>query len=644
MSARRLAAAALAAAAVLGSCGGLPQTSSPAAVSPTTAPAAASRTPAPSPSASTASPSVVPWLDAAPGPPAPPSVPPGTPACTAGDVSVEAGWQGGGGQMLGSVWVTNIGAGACALAGPPRRVELRDGDVALGGVAFAPDPAGGAGDLAAAPPVLLAPGGRAFSELDWSNLCTVGPRPVVTAVRVTLPDGSGPVDAARMDPGFSGLPRCDVPGKGSTLTAFAFQPEQPAAPAAQAPVAVAVAAPAAAQAGADLDYTVTLTNTGQQPAALDPCPVYDEAVLAGGARLKASDRRLVLNCAGVDGSLAAGATVTLAMRVPVPADAPAGPAQVVWALEPDGPLAQIPATAYADFAIASGTSPSAGASPAAGAAACAEGQLEVASVGQGGGLGTVSAWLMFTNAGARPCSLRGWPSLAGVLPDGRVTAARRSDVPVANPGAVLPPVELAPGDSAYAEFEGSDNPGGGAASCASYRSLRVVPPGGARPVLLSAWNAWLGADLPACAGIEVTEVVSAAYASALGNGPTGDLPAPAVTAVDPVVTVAPSTGLRAGQTVEVRVTGFGVGGKVFLSECATAASASDLGCGAQLAAQPFLVTDDGRSGSGTFTVAARATTGPGYGDALVPCADRCVLVATLGVGFPFAVAPIAFGP
>lgn len=92
----------------------------------------------------------------------------------------------------------------------------------------------------------------------------------------------------------------------------------------------------------------------------------------------------------------------------------------------------------------------------------------------------------------------------------------------------------------------------------------------------------------------------------------------------------------------MRVTGLGVGGKVFLSECASAAVASDLGCGAQLAAQSFLVTDDSRAGHATFIVSASASADPLGTGALRPCADRCVIVATLGNGYPFVVAPIAF--
>jgi hypothetical protein len=119
---------------------------------------------------------------------------------------------------------------------------------------------------------------------------------------------------------------------------------------------------------------------------------------------------------------------------------------------------------------------------------------------------------------------------------------------------------------------------------------------------------------------------------------------PGFSCTHPNVTVTPSDGLRDGQRVLVRVTGFAVGGKVFLSECATRAAANPAGCGSQLAAQPFLVTGNNRAGSGTFTVSDRASARPySFADAR-RCADRCVIVVTLGLGLSagYAYVHIAF--
>ena len=123
--------------------------------------------------------------------------------------------------------------------------------------------------------------------------------------------------------------------------------------------------------------------------------------------------------------------------------------------------------------------------------------------------------------------------------------------------------------------------------------------------------------------------------------PVSDALVPALTVDDPAVTITPSSELHDGQAVRVQVTGFGVGGKVWLSECASAAVVTELGCGAELAAQTLLVTDDSRAGGASFVVRSRASNGvlPGPD---VACADQCVIVATQGPGFGHAIAPIAF--
>ena len=111
---------------------------------------------------------------------------------------------------------------------------------------------------------------------------------------------------------------------------------------------------------------------------------------------------------------------------------------------------------------------------------------------------------------------------------------------------------------------------------------------------------------------------------------------------DPRVTVTPSTDLNGGQGVNVSVSGFGESGKVFLSECDHAEDANVLGCGPQLAAQPFIITGTDRSGSATFVVSVSAASKPYDTTSVEPCMALCVIVATQGDG-AWAVAPIAFG-
>jgi len=119
---------------------------------------------------------------------------------------------------------------------------------------------------------------------------------------------------------------------------------------------------------------------------------------------------------------------------------------------------------------------------------------------------------------------------------------------------------------------------------------------------------------------------------------------PGFSCTDPRVSVTPSRSLRNGQRITVQVSGFAEGGKVFLSECATSAAANPGGCGPQLAAQPFFLTGNNRAGSATFTVSDRASAKAYSVAHTLECADRCVIVATLGLGLThdFAYASVTF--
>ncbi len=115
-----------------------------------------------------------------------------------------------------------------------------------------------------------------------------------------------------------------------------------------------------------------------------------------------------------------------------------------------------------------------------------------------------------------------------------------------------------------------------------------------------------------------------------------------ITGRTPLVYVAPATNLHNGETVTVRVRGFDIGAKFFLSECATAADANEGGCGEQLAAQTFGLTDVTGSGRYTFVVSDRAATKANDVTDIVACRNGCVLVATGGLNSSFATASLKF--
>src|SRR5258708_33111515 len=117
------------------------------------------------------------------------------------------------------------------------------------------------------------------------------------------------------------------------------------------------------------------------------------------------------------------------------------------------------------------------------------------------------------------------------------------------------------------------------------------------------------------------------------------------------ITIEPSRGLSPGERVRVRVRGFPAWGKVFLSECARARDAGPLGCGPQLAAQPFLLADGHGRANGRVTIQAVPATRPlAQGARSAQCAlgPGCVLLAPIGIpaGGPRAVAatPSRFAP
>jgi hypothetical protein len=124
--------------------------------------------------------------------------------------------------LAGGVEVTNLGSSACFLTGPPH-VELR-ADGAVLDVTITTYRSVEADQPSEAPPVLLEPGERAAAPWSWQNWCE-GPLTKIEVI-VTLPDGSGPVQASYVGPGGQDreTPRCDVPDAVSTLGVFAFQP------------------------------------------------------------------------------------------------------------------------------------------------------------------------------------------------------------------------------------------------------------------------------------------------------------------------------------------------------------------------------------------------------------------------------------
>jgi len=244
--------------------------------------------------------------------------------------------------MVGWLTLTNVGQHPCVVNGSPRLIQLRAGDAILDAVTYkAGRDAGPGNSTGVAGPLLLRPGDQAGAFLLWTNWCPAM-IPAVSGLLVTLPTGGSPIvaDPASPGPGFFGTPRCDQPMIGSTFTAYAFVPVPPQEPAYQPEAAsVVLSVPPSVTAGDDLAFTVTLTNRGAAPAVFSPCPTYTEDLIIDGRALKPPEsRQFLLNCAAVGSALAPGATVTLQMHYAIPTSIRPGPVELVWEMDPGGPL------------------------------------------------------------------------------------------------------------------------------------------------------------------------------------------------------------------------------------------------------------------------------------------------------------------
>lgn len=288
---------------------------------------------------------LVPWTDANPTTvpsPTPVVIPPGTATCAPSDLTAKAGWQGAGGSMAGWLDLTDVSQHPCVVNGSPRLIQLQSDTTILTQVTYQTGKDAGPGDeTGAAGPLLLQPGDQAGAFLSWTNWCPAM-IPVVTSLVVTLPTGGSPLIAGPTSPGpgLFGTPRCDVPDAGSTFTAYAFVPVAPPEPPYE-PQAVSVdlSVPYRAAAGSDLFFFVTLTNLGGQPAVLDPCPSYTEDLIVGGNALKPpAPQQFLLNCADLGDAIPAGGSVTLQMHYAVPSGVAPGVVQLVWGVDPGGPL------------------------------------------------------------------------------------------------------------------------------------------------------------------------------------------------------------------------------------------------------------------------------------------------------------------
>lgn len=259
---------------------------------------------------------VVAWVDQPATPPAPPPLqgapappPPAYPACTASQLQGSSAPGGAAtGNLLSVVVLTNVGPSPCSLSGYPASLVGVHADGTrqvfspLHGTAF---------DASFAWPANLRPGdsGR-LGIVTWDG-CSAAQAPGAfsdpatsyTAELVGVP-GGGSVHAT--------APFNAVCGVG--VTTFGVPQPQPESTGSYPGLGAKANVAATVVAGTTLSYTVTLTNSSAKTVSLNPCPVYTEGIYGRSAHLHSYR----LNCSTVH-SIAAGDSVTYAMRIPVPA-------------------------------------------------------------------------------------------------------------------------------------------------------------------------------------------------------------------------------------------------------------------------------------------------------------------------------------
>jgi hypothetical protein len=256
--------------------------------------------------------------------------------CEAKALSAYSGlWGAGLGSSYDELVVLNRGSLDCLLPTSPT-IDLRD---AGGKVLIATPP------LADRPAtVLLPPGWTAVARIAFADWCVTAP---ALPMRMDLLLDSGTITFAQPSSEFSRIP---VPGCMSAPDTSSPEyvldspftiPRAPMSepdPIDSLPVLVTISALPQVAPGSILEYTVTLTNVTPYDKPLNLaafCSSYTESISLP-KRTATHEETYELNCADA-GTLEPNSSLSFAMRVTIPADAPLGTAGLRWQLGQRGP-------------------------------------------------------------------------------------------------------------------------------------------------------------------------------------------------------------------------------------------------------------------------------------------------------------------
>lgn len=137
---------------------------------------------------------------------------------------------------------------------------------------------------------------------------------------------------------------------------------------------------------------------------------------------------------------------------------------------------------------------SARAAPAPASPVCRTSTLKMAVAWSGVAAGTVGGYLGFTNVGAAPCHLTGWPTLVSIPATGKGSTATHVHGTTFGPvNRAVVSVTIRPGQEADSVFTGHDLPAGNASQCPpAYRHFEVTPPATRNPLSsLPGCQAWV---------------------------------------------------------------------------------------------------------------------------------------------------------
>jgi hypothetical protein len=262
--------------------------------------------------------------------------------CLASDLraAIGKGSAATGGQLYNSIVFSNHSSTDCRLDGTPhlQLVTASGGALALPQTDMsapwdpgAPGIAVMDGGAAAPAPTAggLGPSGQA-SVIFIMYDCP-GPEPALSRIVVALPNGRGNISVpAGSDVAFSRGAACDANGSVhsigvSPVAGLMPQPKWVE----NSALSVMLSLPDHVRAGQTLHYLVILTNASGAPFHFHgECPGYSQDASRAGRKNVANHE---LNCSGV-GWLGPNESVTFAMQLDIPADAPPGPGNLRWTM------------------------------------------------------------------------------------------------------------------------------------------------------------------------------------------------------------------------------------------------------------------------------------------------------------------------